>query len=130
MFFKSFGSVIVAITLSVGGTAIGQTTNIKLAFHMQVGTDHEGNPIVLDAGSVQGNQYTILEKQGNGIVKTTFRAACAEDRLFSEKSSVYNEAGELIREQQTKQEISPQPGTPEANSMKIVCQSINNGARQ
>ncbi|MBD2448276.1 hypothetical protein H6G76_14085 [Nostoc sp. FACHB-152] len=130
MFFKSFGSVIVAITLSVGSTAIGQTTNNKLAFHMQVGADHEGNPIVLDAGSVQGTQYTILEKQGDGIVKNTFRASCTEGRLFSEKSSVYNATGELIREQQIKQEISPQPGTPEANSMKIVCQSINNGARK
>lgn len=130
MFSKSFGSVIVAITLSVGGTAIAQTTNNKLAFHMQVGADNEGNPIVLDAGSVQGNEYTILQKQGNGIEKTTFRASCAERRLFAEKSSVYNASGQLIREQQTKQEVSPKPGTPEANSMEIVCQAANHGISQ
>jgi len=130
MFLKSLGSVIIAITLSVGGTAIAQTTNSKLAFHLQVGADHEGNPIILDAGSVQGSEYTILQKQGNGIEKTTFRASCAEGKLFSEKSSVYNATGQLIKEQQTKQEISPQPGTPEANSMEIVCQAANNGASQ
>jgi hypothetical protein len=126
MFFKSFGSIIVAITLSVGTTAIAQTNNKKLAFHIQVGADAEGNSIVLDAGSVQGTEYTILQKQGDGLAKTTFRAACAEGRLFSEKSSIYNATGELITEQQTQQEISPQAGTPEANSMEIVCQTANN----
>jgi hypothetical protein len=130
MFLKSFGSVIVAITLSVGGTAIAQTTNNKLAFHMQIGADNQGNPIILDAGSVQGSEYTILQKQGNNLEKTTFRASCAEGRLFSEKSSVYNATGQLIKEQQTKQEISPQPGTPEANSMEIVCHAANSDANQ
>ncbi|MBD2441119.1 hypothetical protein H6G69_30805 [Nostoc sp. FACHB-110] len=130
MFYKSFGSVMIAITLSVGGTAIAQTTNNQVAFHMQVGADNEGNPIVLDADSVQGSQYTILQKQGNGIEKTTFRAACSEGRLFTEKSSVYNASGQLIRERQTQKEISPQPGTPEANSMEIVCQAANNGTGQ
>ncbi|WP_242072250.1 hypothetical protein [Nostoc sp. FACHB-110] len=120
----------IAITLSVGGTAIAQTTNNQVAFHMQVGADNEGNPIVLDADSVQGSQYTILQKQGNGIEKTTFRAACSEGRLFTEKSSVYNASGQLIRERQTQKEISPQPGTPEANSMEIVCQAANNGTGQ
>jgi hypothetical protein len=128
MLFKSFGSVIVAITLSVGSAAIAQTSSQKLAFHMQVGADHEGNPIVLDASSVQGTQYTILQKQGDGLTKTTFRASCTEGRLFTEKSSVYNATGELISEQPTQQEISLQPGTPEANSMDIVCQAANHSA--
>jgi hypothetical protein len=126
MFSKSFGSVIVAIALSVSSAAIAQTNNTKLAFHLQVGVDNDGNPIVLDAGSVQGNEYTILQKQGNGITKTTFRVACGEGRLFSEKSAFYNASGELMSEKQTKKEITLQPGTPEANSMEIVCQTPGN----
>lgn len=123
MFLKQFGSVVVAITLLTGSTAIAQTTNNRLAFHVQVGSDNDGHPIILDAGSVKGSDYTILQKQGNRLTKTTFHAACAEGRLFWEKSSVYNVDGQLISEKQTKQEINPQPGTPEANSMEIVCQN-------
>lgn len=130
MFLKRFGSVLVAITLLTGSTAIAQTTNNRLAFHVQVGSDNDGNPIILDAGSVQGSDYTILQKQGNGITKTIFHAVCAEGRLFSEKSSLYNADGKLISEQQTKQEITPQQGTPEANSMEIVCQTVRNNSNQ
>ncbi|WP_339383898.1 hypothetical protein [Fortiea sp. LEGE XX443] len=120
----------VAITFLVSSTAIAQTNNNRLAFHVQVGSDDDGNPIILDAGSVQGSEYTILQKQGNGIAKTTFRAACGEGRLFSETSSVYNADGQLMSEKQTKQEITPQPGTPEANSMEIVCQTAKNDISQ
>ncbi|BAY18963.1 hypothetical protein NIES21_48220 [Anabaenopsis circularis NIES-21] len=130
MFLKSFSSVVVAVTLLVGNTAIAQTTNNQLAFHIQVGADHDGNPIILDAGSVQGSKYTILQKQGNGLTKTTFRASCTEGRLFSETSSIYSADGQLVTEKQTKQEITPQPGTPEANSMEIVCQTASNDSNQ
>jgi hypothetical protein len=126
MFFKKFCSTVAALSLLVGGTAVAQTTNGQLAFHMQVGADNDGNPIILDAGSVQGSEYTILKKQGDGMAKTSFRADCGEGRLFSKGLSVYNATGELIKEDKTQQEISPQPGTPEANSMEIVCHTAGN----
>ncbi|WP_228059009.1 hypothetical protein [Nostoc sp. LEGE 06077] len=118
------------MTLLVGNTALAQTTNEHLAFHVQVGSDNDGNPIILDAGSVQGSEYTILQKQGNGITKTTFRASCAEGRLFSQTSSLYSADGKLVSKKQTNQEITPQPGTPEANSMEIVCHTANNEGNQ
>ncbi|MBD2300887.1 hypothetical protein H6G80_13710 [Nostoc sp. FACHB-87] len=130
MFLKSFGGVVVAMTLLVGNTAIAQTTDTQLAFHIQVGSDNDGNPIILDAGSVQGSEYTILQKQGNGVTKTTFRASCAEGRLFSETAANYSADGQLVSEKPTKQEITPQPGTPEANSMEIVCQSASKEGNQ
>jgi len=123
MFLKNLGCAVVVMTLLVGSTAIAQTTNKRLAFYVQVGSDNDGNPIILDADSVKGNQYTILQKQGDGLKQTTFRAACGERRLFSEKSALYNADKELISEKPTNQEITPQPGTPEANSMQIVCQN-------
>ncbi|MEA5505636.1 hypothetical protein VB735_21490 [Halotia wernerae UHCC 0503] len=123
MFLKSFGSLVAVFALSFDSTAIAQTSHNNL--YIQVGSDINGHPIVLDLASVKGNEYMLLQKHGSGTVKRTLRAACGQRRLFSKRLSVYTSAGQLTRDDQTKQEIFPKPGTPEANAMEIVCQRAN-----
>ncbi len=123
MFLKSFGSLVTVFALSLGSTAIAQASNSNL--YIQVGSDGNGEPIVLDLASIKGNEYILLQKHGNGKAQTTLRAACGQGRLFSNRLSVYTSAGQLIRDDQTKREIFPKPGTPEANAMEIVCRGAN-----
>jgi hypothetical protein len=123
MFLKSFGSLVTVFALSLSSTAIAQTNNNNL--YIQVGSDRNGEPIVLDLASVKGNEYILLQKHGNGTAKSTLHAACSQRRLFSQRLSVYTSAGQLTRDDQTKREIFPKPGTPEANAMEIVCRGAN-----
>ncbi|MBH8553260.1 hypothetical protein I8751_12935 [Nostocaceae cyanobacterium CENA357] len=123
MFLKSFGSLITVFALSLGSTAIAQANNNNL--YIQVGSDGNGEPIVLDLASIKGNEYILLQKHDKGTAQTTLRAACGQQRLFSKRLSVYTSAGHLIRDDQTKREIFPKPGTPEANAMEIVCRGAN-----
>lgn len=129
MFSKRLDSVVgigVAITVLFGSAAIAQTND--QSFYIQVGTDRDKNPIVLDLASVQGSDYTLLEKHGNGIKKRNLHASCSEGRLFSKRFSLYASTGELTGEGNTEQEIFPQPGTPDAASMEIVCQVAQNSS--
>ncbi|WGV25610.1 hypothetical protein [Halotia branconii] len=123
MFLKSFGSLVAVFALSLGSTAIAQTSHNNL--YIQVGSDGNGHPMALDLASIKGNEYTLVQKHSDGTAKRTLRAACGQRRLFSERLSIYTSVGKLTRDDQTKREIFPKPGTPEANSMEIVCRGRN-----
>ncbi|BAZ47796.1 hypothetical protein NIES4103_04000 [Nostoc sp. NIES-4103] len=135
MFLKKFGGVVsvfavgigIAINLSFGSTAIAQTANSNL--YIQVGSDINGEPIILDLASVKGSEYTLLRKHGDGTAQTTLSASCVQHRLFSKRFSFYNSAGKLIRDDKAKREIVLKRGTPESNSMEIVCQAADSRSK-
>ncbi|QSJ15049.1 hypothetical protein JYQ62_24735 [Nostoc sp. UHCC 0702] len=129
MFLNKFASVVsvftagvgIAINLSFGSIAIAQTANTNL--YIQVGSDSNGEPIILDLASVKGSEYTLLRKYEDGTAQTTLSASCVQHRLFSKRFSFYNSTGKLIRDDKAKREIVLKSGTPESNSMEIVCQA-------
>ncbi|MDF2388442.1 hypothetical protein JMG10_43880, partial [Nostoc ellipsosporum NOK] len=130
MFLNKFASVVsvftagvgIAINLSLGSTAIAQTAS---NLYIQVGSDINSEPIILDLASVKGSEYTLLRKHGDGTAQTTLSASCVQHRLFSKRFSFYNSAGKLIRDDKAKREIVLKRGTPESNSMEIVCQAAD-----
>lgn len=123
MFIKSFGSLVAAIAFSFGSTAIAQTTN--KGFYIQVGSDSNNNPIVLDLASVEGTDYVLIEQRGEITVKRTIHAYCEQGKLLSKRLALYT-SGKLTSEDKTEREIFPQPGTPDAASMEIVCHAAGN----
>ncbi|RCJ37899.1 hypothetical protein A6770_13995 [Nostoc minutum NIES-26] len=130
MFLKRFSGVVATIILSCGSTAIAQTTNNNL--YIQVGSDSNGEPIILDLASIKGTEYIILQKHDDGMAQTNLRASCGQHRLVSTRLSIYNSTGKLTRDDKTKREISLKLGTPEANSMEIVCRGseVRGGKRR
>ncbi|MEA5565890.1 hypothetical protein [Anabaena sp. UHCC 0399] len=119
MWFKKIGGLVALLSLSFSGIAIAETS--KDNFYLQVGSNRNGDPIVLDLASVKGTEYTLLEQHGNGIARRTLRAACIQGRLFSRRLAVYGSNGHLHRVDKTEQEIFPKPRSADANSMEIVC---------
>lgn len=110
------------IVLAFGSTAIAQTTPSNL--YVQVGSDNNGEPILLDLASIKETEYIILQKHGDGMAQTTLLASCDRHSLVSKRLSLYNSTGQLMRDDKNKREIVPKPGTPEANSMEIVCRGV------
>jgi hypothetical protein len=119
MFFKRFGGVVATIILSFSSTASAQTINNNL--YIQVGSGSNGEPVILDLASIKGTEYVIIQKHGDGMTQTNLRASCGQHKLTSTRLSLYNSTGQLTRDDKTKREISFKLGTPEANSMEIVC---------
>ncbi|AFY49712.1 hypothetical protein Nos7524_3939 [Nostoc sp. PCC 7524] len=119
MWLKKVGGLVAILSLSFSGIANAQTTNNT--FYLQVGSNKNGDPIVLDVASVKGTEYTLLEQHGDTIIKRTLLAACSQGRLFSRKFALYASNGRLTRVDKVEQEIFPQPRTADANSMEIVC---------
>lgn len=124
MCLKKIGGLVAILSLSFSGIAIAETT--KDNFYLQVGSNRNGDPIVLDLASVKGTEYTLLEQHGNGISRRTLRAVCSQGRLFSRRSAVYSANGHLTRVDKTEQEIFPKPRSADANSMEIVCRVAAN----
>ncbi|BCL36252.1 hypothetical protein [Nostoc sp. MS1] len=124
MFLKRLSGLMIITSLSFSGMAIAQTK--KNSFYLPVGADSHGFPISLDLSSIEGTNYTIVQKQGDGIVTRRFYAACNEGRLFSKKLSIYAPNGKLINEDKTEQELFPKPKTADAAAMEIICRVETN----
>ncbi|WP_427161122.1 hypothetical protein ACQFX9_05860 [Aliinostoc sp. HNIBRCY26] len=124
MRLTKLGGLVALISLTFSSVALAETT--KNSFYLQVGSNRNGDPIVLDLSSVQGTEYTLLEQQGNSIVRRTLRAACGQGKLFSKKLAIYASNGNLTRVDRTEQEIFPKPRSADANSMEIVCRVATN----
>ncbi|MBD2500324.1 hypothetical protein [Anabaena azotica] len=117
----SFSGIAIAYS---GENAIAETKNSN--FYVQVGADSGGFPIALDLSSIEGSNYTLVQKQGDGIAERRLYADCNQNRLYSKKLSVYASNGELTQEDRTEQELFPKPKTADAASMEIVCQVATN----
>lgn len=123
MLSRKIGGLVAILSLSFSGMAIAETT--KDNFYLQVGSNRNGDPIVLDLSSVKGTEYTLLEQRDNGIARRTLRAACSQGRLFSKRLAIYTSNGNLAKVDRTEQEIFPKPRSADANSMEIVCRVAN-----
>lgn len=124
MCLKKICGLVAIVSLSFSGIATAGTT--RNSFYLQVGSNRNGDPIVLDLASIQGTEYTLLEQQGNVISKRTLRAACSQRRLFTKKLAFYGSNGKLTRLEKTEKEIFPKPRSADANSMEIVCRGASN----
>lgn len=124
MLLKRASSLAIIASLSFSGVAIAEIKNNN--FYLQVGADSGGFPIALDLASIEGTNYTLVQKQGEGIAKRRLYAACNQGRLFSKKLSLYASNGELTKEDRTEQELFPKPKTADAASMEIVCTVAGN----
>ena len=123
MLMKTFGSLVAVGTFLFGSTAIAQTTD--QGFYIQVGSDHNNNPIALDLASVEGTSYILIEQRGNVTAYRTLHANCEQGKLSSKRLALYT-SGKLTSDEPMEKETFPQPGTADANSMEIVCQSTSN----
>ncbi|BAY41085.1 hypothetical protein NIES2111_54760 [Nostoc sp. NIES-2111] len=124
MFLKRLSGLMIITLLSFSGMAIAQTKNNN--FYLPVGADSHGFSISLDLSSIEGTNYTLVQKQGDGIVTRRLYAVCNESRLFSKKLSIYAPNGKLTNEDKTEQELFPKPKTADAASMEIVCRVASN----
>lgn len=124
MFLKQLSGLIIITSLSFSGMAIAQTKNNS--FYLPVGADSHGFTIALDLSSIEGTNYTLVQKQGDAIVTRRLYAACNEGRLFSKKLSIYAPNGKLTNEDKTEQELFPKPKSADAASMEIVCRVASN----
>lgn len=130
MFLKKISGLVTVIILAFSSTAIAETIGNNAFFHIQVGSDSNGNPILLDLSSVKGTEYIISQKHGDGMAKTTLKAACSQGRLFSKRFSLYTSTGQLTSDNKIEREIFPQLGTADATSMEIVCRAADTRSSQ
>ncbi|WP_414565860.1 hypothetical protein [Anabaena sp. CCY 9613] len=127
MFFKKISILVAVIIASIGSTANAEITDNSFSLDIQVGADNYGNPIILDLASVKGTEYTLSQKHGDGVAKTTLQAACNQGKLYATRFAVYNSTGKLTSNQTIEREIVLKPDTADANatSMQIVCRAAN-----
>jgi hypothetical protein len=125
MFFKKVSYLLAVMIVAIGNTASAEIFEHSFALDIQVGSDNNGHPILLDLASVKGTEYILSQKHGDGVAKTTLQAVCHQGKLYAKRLAIYNSTGQLISEQKLEREILLQPGTADATSMEMVCRTVN-----
>ncbi len=116
---RKLGAVLSAVAISffgLNGSAFAESSDL------QVGTDSNGLPIMLDAKSITKKTYRLYQSYEGGIIETTFEPSCSDARLFTANVSVYSSTGRLIHEDKSSEEIFYKPGSAAAESLKVYCQ--------
>lgn len=94
--------------------------------YVKVGKDSSGNPILLDLTTIRGTSYEMFGRYGNnGLFKATYRASCAENRLFVSNAVIYSAGGRALAKDISYKEISFAPSSAADKSIGIVCGRIH-----
>lgn len=125
MLFKTISYLLAVMIVAIGNTASAEISDHSFSLEIQVGSDHSGHPILLDLASVKGTEYTLSQKHGDGMAKTTLQAACNQGKLYAKRLAIYTSTGQLTSEQKLEREILLKPGTADATSMEMVCRTAN-----
>lgn len=112
---------ITALTLISGFLMAGSANAQQAEKYLNVGTNSEGQSILLNTEEIEGTQFNLVTRYGSTIVKTGFYANCGDTQLTRTKMETYTESGEPLAEDNTRTEIKFNAKSPSGIGMTYVC---------